>query len=222
MTKAHVLNLDTIFYSVPGHTIIQGAHVKVQEGRVCGLFGQNGSGKSTLMRVAAGQIRATSGLTIINGLRLSKRERRARFERIGYLPQKSMLPRDITVQRVIRAARQQELSEDVVLKKLRSRRIGDLSGGERRYLEVVLVLGLGRQYVLLDEPFSGVEPKIIDQICERIRWAAESGCGVLVTDHYYQYVLSIADDAYLMRHKQCYRLEGNIAEELERVRYIGP
>ena len=220
MSSVRGLVLDSIFYSVPSLNILQGAYLKVRPGSICALFGRNGSGKTTLLRVAAGQIRAASGLTIIDGDRLRKFARQRRFKSLAYLAQKSMLPPDITVAALIRAVGPRKLRHDALLRKVLPRRIEELSGGERRYLEVALVLGLGRSYVLLDEPFSGVEPAIIDRISDKIRSAANAGAGILITDHYYRYVLPLADNAYLMRQKQCFPLKGDVRAELSRFGYM--
>jgi lipopolysaccharide export system ATP-binding protein len=97
-----------------------------------------------------------------------------------------------------------------------------LSGGERRLLEVEIVLGLDRDYVLLDEPFTGVEPLLIDTISRKVEAAAARGTGVLVTDHYHQYVTPLADTAYVMWQKQCYRLDADepIPKQLEQLGYL--
>ncbi|WP_263784507.1 ATP-binding cassette domain-containing protein [Salinibacter grassmerensis] len=205
------LVLDGVFYRVPGLSILQGVHLKASAGAVTGLFGRNGSGKTTLLKVAAGQIQPNSGLTIIDGTRLHKPSKRQRFAKIAYLPQASMLPADASVQALARSA---GLSPDQVPDRLASslnQKVRTLSGGERRLLEVAIVLGLERDYVLLDEPFTGVEPLLIDAIGRRIEQAAAQGTGVLLTDHYHQHVMPLADDAYVLRQKQCAPLNGDAA-----------
>ncbi|MFQ5572408.1 MAG: ATP-binding cassette domain-containing protein [Rhodothermales bacterium] len=204
------LVLDAIFYEVPALRILQGAYLKVQRGQICGLFGRNGSGKTTLLKIATGQMRPSSGIVIIDGERFAKPQRQRRFEKIAYLPQTPMLPKGMLVETLIRAfpAASRHLLRDDLLAPFRRYRIDQLSGGQRRYLELKLVLSLGRSYVLLDEPFTGIEPLIIDRMTEAIREAAAQGSGILATDHYHHYMLPIADDAYLMIHKQCKHLDG--------------
>lgn len=99
-------------------------------------------------------------------------------------------------------------------------KISELSEGERKYLEVTLLFCLNRGYFLLDEPFAGVEPMIIERIIEKIRKEASRGKGILVTDHYYQYVAEVEDYAYLMENKQCYNLGNDFKLELERLGYL--
>jgi ABC-type lipopolysaccharide export system ATPase subunit len=133
-----------------------------------------------------------------------------------------MLPRDLRVRQLLRAVpSQDELVEDQLIARIRNQYVDELSGGERRYLEIRLVLALDRAYALLDEPFTGVEPKLIDRISDLIVATARKGRGVLVTDHYHHYTVPIADDAYLMLDKQCRRLDGgDIKHQLVRMGYI--
>lgn len=195
---------------MPQLRILQGVYVKVRPGTVCSLFGRNGSGKSTLLKIAAGQISPQSGRLILDGERYHKKARRRRFRHLAYLPQESMMPADVTVRRMIRSfPSASDLYDDSIIAPLITARISDLSGGVRRYLETSLLLSLGRKYVLLDEPFTGVEPGLIERISALITDAASNGSGVLLTDHYHQYALEIADEAYLMASKQCRHLNGS-------------
>lgn len=96
----------------------------------------------------------------------------------------------------------------------------ELSGGERRYLEIAIIFSLDRKYLLLDEPFTGVEPLIVDLIIERINEQANRGKGILVTDHLHRYITNIANKAYLMQNKQCYPIHGDVSKELKRLNYL--
>lgn len=215
------LILDSIFYEVPQLRILQGVYVRVVPGNVCSLFGRNGSGKTTLLKIAAGQIRPRSGLLIVDGIRFHEKALRRRFQHLAYLPQDSLTPGDLSVERIVSAfPSASHLIQDELVSPRLSDRICDLSGGERRYLETMLLLSLRRKYVLLDEPFTGVEPRLIEQISKRIVEAARAGVGVLLTDHYHQYALAVADDAYLMQDKQCTHLSGDFRAELQRHDYL--
>ncbi len=216
------LILDGIFYRVPALDILKGVHLRAKAGTVTGLFGRNGSGKTTLLKVAAGQIQPNSGLTILDGDRLHKPSKWARFAKVAYLPQESMLPSDVTGRTLVQSA---GLSSPQIPDRLSSaldQKVRTLSGGERRLLEVAIVLGLGRGYVLLDEPFTGVEPILIDAIGRRIQEAAAEGTGVLLTDHYHQHVTPLADAAYVLWQKQCYPLDGDpsIHDQLVEMGYL--
>ena len=216
--------LDSIFFEVPRLRILQGAYLKVTPGSICGLFGRNGSGKSTLLKVASGQIAPTSGLTIIDGERLHKKDLSRRFAKIAYLPQDSMLPGDMAVKRLIKSfpGPSRHLSHDAIIVDIVGKRIDELSVGKRRYLEIRLLLSLNRAYVLLDEPFTGVEPLMIERIAEIIIAAAKQGRGFLLTDHYQQYTIPIVDDAYLMMNKQCRHLArtSDLKEQLQVFGYL--
>lgn len=221
MSDNFSLILDSIFYRVPNLSILEGAYLKVVPGTVCALFGRNGAGKSTLLKVAAGQIHSESGITIIDGQRIYNRSINKRFSKIGYLPQNSMLPNNMSVNRLIRSfSSSNDLFKIPLIKKIFPQKIHELSGGERRYLEVTLLLCLDRNYFLLDEPFTGVEPLIIEQLIEKIKSEVDRGKGILITDHYHQYVLEMADYAYLMLNKQCYKLGNDFKSELKRLGYI--
>ena len=221
----HGLILDAIFFEVPALRILQGAYLKVAPGQICGLFGRNGSGKTTLLKVAAGQIRPSSGLVIIDGVRLAAPQRRRRFAHLAYLPQTPMLPPTMRVETLIRAFPQpaRTLLHDDLLAPLRSQRVEQLSGGERRYLALRLLLSLGRPYTLLDEPFTGMAPRIIDHMTAAIRQAAAGGMGILATDHYHHYMLPLVDTAYLMINKQCKPLNGeaDLRAQLAAYGYMG-
>ena len=210
------LILDGIFYQVPTLRILQGAYLRVAPGSICALFGRNGSGKSTLLKVAAGQIEADTGIVIVDGVRLYKKLIRKRFAKIAYLPQDSMLPGDIKVKGLVKSfSIAKDVLKDPVIKPIQHQRVGNLSVGQRRYLEVSLLLSLGRPYMLLDEPFTGIEPLMIDHISSLIANAAQEGTGILVTDHYYQYLLDIAEDAYVMVNKRCKHLDGQKSLEIQ-------
>jgi ABC-type (unclassified) transport system, ATPase component len=222
MDEENALIVDGVFYRVPSLDILKGVHLKARAGAITGLFGRNGSGKTTLLKIASGQLRPNSGLTIIDGNRLHKPSKRTRYAKIAYLPQESMLPSDVRVRTVVRSA---DLSSSQVPDRLSDsadQRVHTLSGGERRLLEVAIVLGLERDYVLLDEPFTGVEPILIDAIGTRIERAAARGTGVLVTDHYHRHVTPLADDVYVLWQKQCDRLDGDapIHDQLVQMGYL--
>ena len=220
------LVLDSIFYETPHHRILQGARLQIVPGAICGLFGRNGSGKSTLLKVAAGEIIPDSGLTIIDGERFPGRSLIRRFSRISWLPQDSMLPGDMRVNDLICSfpATSRTVSEDPVIHAFTGHRIRELSVGNRRYLEIRLLLSLDRTYVLLDEPFSGIDPNIIERITDLVTAAAKAGKGILLTDHYYRDTIPLVDDAYIMIDHRCVHLnpELDLKEQLLGYHYLSP
>lgn len=221
MKNNEPLVLDSIFYSVPELKILTGAYLEVHPGSITALIGLNGSGKSTLLKIAAGQIKAKSGITKINGERYFSRSLKRRFQSIGYLPQQSMLPDDVRVSKLMKFFPSAEaLAEDLFFKKLLNQKVKKLSGGERRFLEISLVISLKRNFILLDEPFSGVEPHIIDRIIELIQAESSKNKGILLTDHMHRYVTSVADTGYLLHNRQCYNLGPDVAAQLKKMGYL--
>lgn len=221
MSDEKGLILDCIFFKVPTLNILQGAYLEVKPGQICGLFGLNGSGKTTLLKIAAGQLKPDGGIVILDGERIYKPAIRKRFERLAWLPQDSMLPGDMKVRLLIElvATDSDALKTDDVLSDHLDQRIEQLSGGERRYLELSIVLSFGRPYVILDEPFTGIEPILIDRMTDRIRGAVNRGAGILITDQYRHYLLPIVDSAYLMDSKQCRFLGAGQEIEQNLIRY---
>lgn len=132
-----------------------------------------------------------------------------------------MLPGDMNVSRVIDSFNSTgSSSEDSFFKKMVNQTVKELSGGERRFLEISLIISLDRDFILLDEPFSGVEPRIIERILERIKNESQKGKGILLTDHLHRYVLEVADDGYLLQNRQCYKLGSDLAGELSHMGYL--
>ena len=221
MKQPQPLVLDSIFYSVPALKILSGAYLEIHPGKISALIGLNGSGKSTLLKIAAGQIKASSGITKINGERFYSKSLKKRFQSIGYLPQESMLPGDVKVTNLTDCfPPENSVRNDSFFKKLMNQKVKTLSGGERRFLEISLLFSLNRDYFLLDEPFSGVEPYIIERIIDRIRTETQRKRGVLLTDHMHRYVSDVADDGYLLHNRQCYKLGNDVAGELKKMGYL--
>lgn len=202
-------------------SILEGVYLKAKPGKITALIGRNGAGKSTLMKIAAGQVKPSSGITIIDGVRIHAKSLKKRFGSIAYLPQKSMLPNDLLVRRILKSVSLQiEFSRDPIILKILDQKVMELSGGERRYLEIEIIFSLDRSYFLLDEPFTGVEPLIVDLIIEKIKEQSNRGKGVLVTDHLHRYITNIADEAYLMHNKQCSPINGDVSKKLQGLGYL--
>jgi len=220
LRNSSALILDSIFFRVPELSILEGAYLKAKAGQITAITGRNGSGKSTLLKVAAGQIKASAGISIIDGERIHNKSLNRRFQKIGYLPQDTMLPPDITVKRLIKSLSEPDrLAEDPLIQKIYHQKTIQLSGGEKRYLETAILFHFDRKYILLDEPFTGVEPSIIDLLIDKIHKEARSGKGILLTDHMHRYISIVADKGYLMHNKQCYDLGEDFTQELKKMGY---
>ena len=193
------LIFDSINHSINKIKILQEIHLKVEQGKICGIFGRNGSGKSILMDIGAGIYLPSSGRVSINGKTFKKPSRSERYRKIAYLPQNSFLPQDVKVKNLIKSFPSQasELINRTKLLNLKDEKISSLSGGELRLLELLLIISLNRTYLILDEPFTGIEPLIIQEMIDLILEQRQQKKGILITDQYYRYILKISDIVYM-------------------------
>lgn len=193
--------------------VVNGISFTVEQGEVVGLLGPNGAGKTTTFYMIVGIIPATKGRVLlydkdITGLPMHQRARHG----IGYLSQEPSVFRRLTVEENIRAileARKCEkekereilegLLEEFHISHLRNQHGVLLSGGERRRVEIARTLASNPSFILLDEPFTGVDPIAVVDLQERIGQLKERGLGVLITDHSVRETLSITDRAYIIR-----------------------
>ncbi|MBN4055454.1 ATP-binding cassette domain-containing protein [bacterium AH-315-K03] len=194
------LQFDSIFYSVNRIRVLRGIYAEVAAKTICGIFGRNGSGKSTLLKIGAGSIYPTSGNIFINDQLFCTPSKHRRYQYLAYLPQTTCLPLDIRVSTILKSfpERAKQMVNETRLSDHCGQFAGALSGGECRLLELILVLSLDRPFVLLDEPFSGVEPLIIDQMANLLKTQRSKGAGIVLTDHYYQAVVPLIDTAYFI------------------------
>ncbi len=202
------LRAESLHHSYGGRTVLNGLTVEVEPGEIVGLLGPNGAGKSTAIAIMAGQIVGDSGLVFLGDqpmgeLPLWKRVRLG----LGYLSQDPAILRDCTVRENLEVAAEvsgmtspelDEIMDTASLKMLTDSPAGTLSGGERRRLEIARCL-VGRPRVLLmDEPFSGVDPVGIEQLQQTIVDLAQGGIGILVTDHAVHATLGVCDRAVIL------------------------
>ena len=183
----------------------------IEPGRITGLLGPNGAGKTTTFYLLIGFIAADGGSVFLDETEISSLPFYERARRgIGYLPQEPSVFTRATVRENLdlalewsrlvanRDSRREELLEEFKLSALRDQRAGTLSSGERRRLEIARTLAASPRYVLLDEPFSGIDPISIADLQTEIRSLKERGIGVIVTDHNVRDTLSIIDAGYLI------------------------
>lgn len=194
--------------------VVDGVDFEVNEGEIVGLLGPNGAGKTTSFRMTCGMIPPDAGRVELNGLDVTDwpMYRRARDGGMGYLAQESSVFRKLTVQqnltavmellgidRRTRKARCQELLEQFNITHIRKSRAASLSGGERRRLEIARCLVSNPRIILLDEPFTGIDPVTIDSIQQIIRELKSRGISILITDHQVRETLEITDRSYVIR-----------------------
>lgn len=192
--------------------VVDGINLKVEGGEIVGLLGPNGAGKTTTFYMIVGLVNATGGAVVLNGLNITTKPmyHRARLG-LGYLPQEASVFRRLTVEENLRAVAEtlslsrqerEELIErhleELSLQHLRRQRAFTLSGGERRRLEIVRALLTDPKFLLMDEPFNGVDPISVQDVQEIIVNLKNRGIGVLVTDHNVRETLRIVDRGYLM------------------------
>ncbi|MEW5826980.1 MAG: LPS export ABC transporter ATP-binding protein [Candidatus Bipolaricaulota bacterium] len=188
--------------------VVDGLDVAVSPGQVVGLLGPNGAGKTTTFNLIMGFTAADAGRVVLDGTDISGLPfyRRARLG-IGYLPQEPSVFTKTSVRdnvlMALDAARAPQISDDELLGEfslqgLADRSAGSLSSGERRRLEIARSLALSPRYVLLDEPFSGIDPISIADLQSQVRRLTARGIGIIVTDHNVRDTLSITDFAYLI------------------------
>lgn len=193
-------------------TVVHDVSLAVQSGEVVGLLGPNGAGKTTCFYMIVGLVAADGGDIFINGQNITHLpiHRRALLG-LGYLPQEASIFRRLTVAQNIQAvlelqdydndeiqARQDELMEDLHITHIRNNPAISLSGGERRRVEIARALATNPRFILLDEPFAGVDPIAVLDIQKIIRFLKERGIGVLITDHNVRETLGICDRAYII------------------------
>jgi len=196
--------------------VVRGVSLTLQRGEVVGLLGPNGAGKTTIFYLITGLIRADYGTISLDGHDITRLPmyRRARLG-IGYLPQEASIFRGLTAEQNIRAAA--ELVEpdaahcatlvDSLLAEFSITHVAHtpaitLSGGERRRVEIARALATHPAYILLDEPFAGIDPIAINDIRELVRHLKDRGIGVLITDHNVREALDIIDRAYIIHEGQ--------------------
>lgn len=194
-----ILEVDSIRKSFGDKQVLTDIALSCHPGDIIGLLGRNGTGKSTLLKIIFGTLYTDYKFIRINDEVLTQPFKSKNI--IAYLPQDNFLPKNITVKKIVEIYSddfdQKKFLEDEVLSKVIATKIGNLSGGEARYLEVKLLLNLNSTFVLLDEPFNGISPLHIDLI-KAIILNKSSKKGIILTDHDYRNVLDIANKYYLL------------------------
>jgi lipopolysaccharide export system ATP-binding protein len=219
-TGALTLATDNIAKSYSGREVVRGVNLSISQGEVVGLLGPNGAGKTTSFYMIVGLVRPDSGSVIIGGEDISRVPMylRARNYGISYLPQEPSVFRKLTVEENIlailetqalsweqRRNRTAMLIEQLNLGHVRRTQGYALSGGERRRVEIARCLCIEPKFILLDEPFSGIDPIAVLDLQEIIFGLKRSGIGVLITDHNVRETLSVTDRAYIITEGRIFR-----------------
>ena len=217
--RTECLRASGLVKSFRGRKVVKGVAIEVRAGEVVGLLGPNGAGKTTIFDMMVGLCQPDEGQITFNGetvtnLPMYKRARRG----IGYLPQESSVFRRLSVEHNVlavlemlgyareeRSQRVEALLRELDLLHIRTSMAYALSGGERRRLEITRALATTPSFMLLDEPFAGIDPIAVADIQQIITRLKDKGIGILITDHNVQETLSIVDRAYIIN-------EGSILE----------
>tara|TARA_Y100000780_G_scaffold226709_1_gene241194 strand:+ start:17613 stop:18341 length:729 start_codon:yes stop_codon:yes gene_type:complete len=195
-----------------GRTVVKNVSLEVERGQVVGLLGPNGAGKTTSFYMMVGLVKADHGYIKLQDEDITKLPLHKRAKKgIGYLPQEASVFRELTVEENIYSVLEirnmfknekknslERLIKDFGLNHIRKSKGRELSGGERRRVEIARCLALDPAFVLLDEPFAGVDPLAVSDIQKIIRDLKKRNIGVLITDHNVRETLGIVDHAYIM------------------------
>ena len=198
--------------SYRGRKVVDNVQIEIGQGEVVGLLGPNGAGKTTTFYIIVGLARPDSGQVLLNGEEITDLPMYLRARSgISYLPQEPSVFRQLTSEENLLAVletlpltpeqqrdRLEELLAQMGLETVRQSKAYMLSGGERRRLEIARSLTLQPSFILLDEPFSGIDPLTVRDLQELIRELSRSGIGVLITDHNVRETLSVTDRAYIV------------------------
>ncbi len=216
MLKLQAVELNK---SYRGRKVVDDVELEIGQGEVVGLLGPNGAGKTTTFYILVGLTRPDSGRVLLNGEEITDLPMYLRARSgISYLPQEPSVFRQLTSEENLLAVletlpltpaqqrdRLEELLSQMGLETVRTSKAYMLSGGERRRLEIARSLTLEPSFILLDEPFSGIDPLTVKDLQEIIRNLAQSGIGVLITDHNVRETLTVTDRAYILKSGRIFR-----------------
>jgi lipopolysaccharide export system ATP-binding protein len=212
MKEKSYLEAKNLRKTYSGRTVVKDVSLRVEQGEVVGLLGPNGAGKTTSFYMIVGLVKADQGEIEMSGVDLTEFPIHIRaLKGVGYLPQEASVFRDLTVEENIYAVLEnrklprvkrhnllESLLDDFGLGHIRKSLGSALSGGERRRVEIARALALEPRFILLDEPFAGVDPLAVKDIQGVIRNLKNRNIGVLITDHNVRETLGIVDRAYIM------------------------
>ena len=206
------IQANNLVKSYKGRAVVDGVSIRVDQGSIVGLLGPNGAGKTTTFYMIVGLEKPDQGSVVIDGEDVAKLPMHVRSSYgLGYLPQEASIFRKLSVEDNLmailevtpltaseRKEKLESLLKEFHVKHVRDRLGSQLSGGERRRVEIARALATEPKFILLDEPFAGVDPIAVADIQEIISYLKERGIGILITDHNVRETLSIVDRAYIL------------------------
>lgn len=206
-----MLTIDSVQLEFDGREVISGCYFSLEIGEIVGLLGRNGSGKSSLLKIIFGSLKGQYSHLRINDIMVKKG---FLTKEIAYLPQDHFLPSFLKVSELI------EMKDDIIIeifKPILDKRLNEISTGTLRFLECLWILNSSAKYILLDEPFSGLSPILIEELQKMILLKKPSK-GIVLTDHIYKSLLQVSDRVVLMHNKSLYTIRN--LEELAFYKYI--
>ncbi len=233
-----ILRTDNLVKTYGGREVVQEVSVQVAQGEIVGLLGPNGAGKTTTFYMTVGFVQPDRGKVYLDDKDITQLAmyKRARLG-LGYLPQEASVFRKLTVEDNLKAVlemttlsskeqkdKKETLLQEFGLEKVRNNLGNSLSGGERRRTEIARALASDPNFILLDEPFAGIDPIAVEDIQKIVARLKMKNIGILITDHNVQETLSIIDRAYLMFEGKILRdgsAEELAADEMVRRVYLG-
>ncbi len=207
-----ILRADNLVKTYKGRTVVKGVSVQVNQGEIVGLLGPNGAGKTTSFYMIVGLVKPNSGKIFLDDMEITDfpMYKRAQYG-IGYLAQEASVFRKLSIEDNIlsvlqltkltkdqQEAKMEELIAEFSLNHIRTNRGDLLSGGERRRTEIARALATDPKFILLDEPFAGVDPVAVEDIQRIVAQLKNKNIGILITDHNVQETLAITEKSYLM------------------------
>jgi ABC-type multidrug transport system ATPase subunit len=217
--KKHILEVDGIQKKFSEKVILSDIYLKCETSEIIGLLGRNGSGKSTLLKIIFGLVDVSNKCIRIDNV--SKNNSKITSEEISYLHQDQFIPNYLSVKKTISLSIDKQnrvkFCEDEFIQTLLNRKVKHLSSGELRYLEIKTILFNSSKFVLLDEPFNGLSPKMIEFVNEMIKNDSYKK-GIIVTDHNYQNIIDIARRLILLKDGKLHNISNK--EELVAKGYL--
>jgi len=233
-----ILKANNLTKAIQKRAVVDGVSVSVRQGEIVGLLGPNGAGKTTTFYMITGMVKPNSGEILLDGsdISLEPMYKRARLG-IGYLPQEASIFRKMSVYQNIysvlefmamdrseREDKANELMKEFGITHIASSKGFVLSGGERRRTEIARAIASDPKFILLDEPFAGIDPIAVEEIMKIVAKLRNKGIGVLITDHNVHETLSIVDRGYILIEGKIFRQgtsEELAGDEMVRKLYLG-
>jgi ABC-type multidrug transport system ATPase subunit len=206
--KKHVLEVDSVQKQLNSKWILSDVYLKCETNDIIGLLGRNGSGKSTLLKIIFGIIPSDNKCIRINGI--VKNKTSDLLQEVSYLSQEKFIPNYLTVKKAIYLSvepeREQNFYDDEMIQSITDKRIKQLSGGELRYLEIKILLSKSSKFVLLDEPYNGLSPLMVEKINQLIKDNSFQK-GIIITDHDYENIIRISNQLLLLKNGKIHHLK---------------